>query len=142
MERMDRFRGLTLSDGDRKRLTAMLSGGKTMSARTWRRIRVLQLLDEGLSVRTTAKAVGQYPREVSRVGKRYLARRLDAALSDEPRPAVRGATRARIVSTGGSASTATAFASASSAARPTSTHSRQLCSYACDAIAAPRAARR
>lgn len=83
---MDRFRGLTLSDGDRKRLTAMLSGGKTMSARTWRRIRVLQLLDEGSSVRATAKAVGQYPREVSRVGKRYLARGIDAALSDEPRP--------------------------------------------------------
>ena len=57
-----------------------------MSARTWRRIRVLELLDEGLSVRTTAKAVGGYPREVSRVGRRYLALGLDAALTDDPRP--------------------------------------------------------
>ena len=83
---MDRFRGLTLSDGDRKRLAAMLSGGKVMSARKWRRIRVLQLLDAGTTVRATATAVGQYPREVSRVGKRYVTRGLDAALSEEPRP--------------------------------------------------------
>ena len=57
-----------------------------MKARTWRRIRVLLLLDEENSVRSTAKAVGGYPREVSRVGKRYLARGLEAALTDDPRP--------------------------------------------------------
>jgi transposase len=56
-----------------------------MSARTWRRIRILELLDEGLSVRATAKSVGSYPREISRVGKRYIARGLQAALTDEPR---------------------------------------------------------
>ena len=58
-----------------------------MSARTWRRVRVLELLDEGNSVRATAKAVGGYPREISRVGKRYLAGGLETALSDEPRGA-------------------------------------------------------
>jgi hypothetical protein len=57
-----------------------------MTARQWRRARVLQLLDQGLSVRATAMLVEQYPLEVSRVGKRYVARGLEAALSEEPRP--------------------------------------------------------
>ena len=83
---MDRFRGLTLTDADRKQLAKMLTGGNEMNARTWRRIRVLQLLDQGSSVRATAAAVGQYPREVSRVGKRYVTRGLQVALTDEPRP--------------------------------------------------------
>ncbi|WP_419249707.1 hypothetical protein [Sandaracinus amylolyticus] len=39
-----------------------------------------------MSVRATAIAVGGYPREVSRVAKRYAERGLDAALSDDPRP--------------------------------------------------------
>jgi hypothetical protein len=56
------------------------------SARTWRRIRVLLLLDEGWSVPATAKAVGGYPREVSRGGKRYLAGGVDMALTDDERP--------------------------------------------------------
>ena len=47
---------------------------------------MLQLLDEGFSVRATATAVGQYPREISRVGKRYLAHGLEIALSDDARP--------------------------------------------------------
>jgi transposase len=57
-----------------------------MTARVWRRIRVLLLLDEGNSVRSTAKAVGGFPREISRVGKRYLELGLDAALSEKLRP--------------------------------------------------------
>jgi len=57
-----------------------------MTALMWRRIRVLFLLDEGNSARATAKAVGGYPREVSRVGKRYLKGGLEFALSDDPRP--------------------------------------------------------
>jgi hypothetical protein len=57
-----------------------------MTARQWRRIRVLQLLDQGLSVRATASLVEQYPREVSRVGKRYVAPRAETALGEEPRP--------------------------------------------------------
>lgn len=57
-----------------------------MTALTWRRIRVLFLLDEGNSVRATAKAVGGYPREVSRVGKRICEGGLELALSDDARP--------------------------------------------------------
>jgi hypothetical protein len=80
-----RFAGLKLAKKDRASLARLKAKGTQMSARTWRRVRVLELLDEGNSVRTTAKAVGGYPREVSRVGKRYLAGGLEAALSDEPR---------------------------------------------------------
>jgi putative transposase len=80
-----RFTGLKLAKKDRAALATRKSKGKQMSARIWRRIRVLELLDEGLSVRATAKAVGAYPREVSRVGKRYVAGGLDAALTDEAR---------------------------------------------------------
>ncbi len=86
MVQSKRFTGLKLSAADRGRLKRMQSGRVRMSPRTWRRIRVLFLLDEGFSVRSAATAVGGYPREVSRVGKRYVARGLEAALSDEPRP--------------------------------------------------------
>ena len=37
-------------------------------------------------MRATAKAVGGYPREVSRVGKRFLEGGVEHALSDDPRP--------------------------------------------------------
>ncbi|MDX2091310.1 MAG: helix-turn-helix domain-containing protein [Kofleriaceae bacterium] len=84
MKASTRFAGLTLAKKDRATLAAMQRKGK-LSARTWRRIRVLELLDQGQSVRETAKAAGTYPREVSRVGKRYVARGLQAALTDEPR---------------------------------------------------------
>jgi putative transposase len=83
---MARFSGLQLSDEDRRQLSEMQSGGKTMTTRQWRRIRVLELLDGGETVRATAAAVGQYTREVSRVGKRYLTGGLLHALSDDPRP--------------------------------------------------------
>ncbi len=85
MKATPRFTGLKLTTKDRADLAARKRKGARMSARTWRRIRVLELLDESLSVRATAKAVGSFPREVSRVGKRYLARGLEAALTDEPR---------------------------------------------------------
>jgi homeodomain-containing protein len=80
-----RFAGLKLAEKDRASLGRLKAKGTQMSARTWRRVRVLELLDEGNSVRATAQAVGGYPREVSRVGKRYLAGGLETALSDEPR---------------------------------------------------------
>jgi hypothetical protein len=85
MEKQKRFAGLKLTRRDRAKLGAMKRDGARMSARTWRRIRVLELLDSGESVRATAKSVGTFPREVSRVGKRYLARGLEAALTDDPR---------------------------------------------------------
>jgi transposase len=81
-----RFRGLKLTEDHRKQLVGRHAGGERMTARVWRRIRVLLLLDEGNSVRATAKAVGGYPREISRVGKRYLERGLEAALSEDARP--------------------------------------------------------
>jgi transposase len=81
-----RFAGLKLTPKDRAALKDMQRGRKKLSARGWRRIRVLLLLDGGLSVREAALAVGGYPREVSRVGKRYVGRGLEAALTDEPRP--------------------------------------------------------
>jgi hypothetical protein len=88
MTRTTRFTGLKLTDNDRAALRAM-GGGSTrekLTARKWRRVRTLLLLDAGNSVRATALAVGGYPREVSRVGKRYLARGLEAALTEDPRP--------------------------------------------------------
>jgi hypothetical protein len=85
MEAPKRFAGLKLSKKDRAELATRRSKGKLMSARTWRRVRVLELLDQGMSVRATAKAAGTFPREVSRVGKRYLVGGLSAALTDEPR---------------------------------------------------------
>jgi hypothetical protein len=85
MKQSTRFTGLELSKADRAKLRAMQAGSRRLTARMWRRVRVLLLLDGGFSVRKTAKAVGGYPREVSRVGKRYVVRGLEAALTDEPR---------------------------------------------------------
>ena len=64
----------------------MQRGRGELTARTWRRVRVLLLLDGGQSVRATATAVGGYPREISRVGKRYLQAGLKHALTEDPRP--------------------------------------------------------
>ncbi|MGE5101750.1 MAG: hypothetical protein ACM3SX_17340 [Deltaproteobacteria bacterium] len=41
--------------------------------RMWRRVRTLLLLDPGYTVTATAEAVGTYRREMTRIGKRYLA---------------------------------------------------------------------
>ena len=82
----ERFSGLSLSDTDKAKLGELKAGGNKMTARRWRRIRILELLDQGLSARAAAQAAGCYPREVARVGKRYVARGLEAALTDEPRP--------------------------------------------------------
>jgi putative transposase len=88
MKSTERLTQLELTTSDRATLRARASGRtrEQLSARKWRRIRTLLLLDEGESVRATARAVGGYPREVSRVGKRYLAGGLEHALSDDPRP--------------------------------------------------------
>lgn len=47
---------------------------------------MLLLLDAGQTVRATAVAVGGYPREVSRVAKRYLVAGLEHALTEDARP--------------------------------------------------------
>ena len=82
----NRFRGLKLRPEDRAELLSMQRGRASLTARTWRRIRVLLLLDQGETVRATAVAVGGYPREISRVGKRYLNDGLRKALTDDARP--------------------------------------------------------
>jgi hypothetical protein len=79
-----RFPGLRLKAKERKAIAAAMRGG--ISGRSWKRMRMLQLLDEGNTLDATSKALGTYPREVRRVGWRYLERGLDAALTDEPRP--------------------------------------------------------
>jgi hypothetical protein len=62
------------------------SGRRRLSERRWRRIRILELLDREWKQRQTATAVGTYPREVRRVGGRYLELGLEGALTDDPRP--------------------------------------------------------
>lgn len=86
MKRTKRFAGLKLTVGDREELLRKQRGRGALTARVWRRVRVLLLLDEGQTVRGTAAAVGGYPREVSRVGKRYLEAGLAHALTEDARP--------------------------------------------------------
>jgi len=85
MAKTRRFTGLSLSKKDRALLRKMRAKG-SMTGRRWRRIQALLLLDQGLSLRQTAAAVGGYGREMSRVAWRYLDRGLTAALGEEPRP--------------------------------------------------------
>ena len=47
---------------------------------------LLELLDNRWTIQRTADAAGTFPREVRRVGRRYLQRGLEAALSEDPRP--------------------------------------------------------
>ena len=75
-----------MSAAEREALKAKRRGGRALSDRYWRRIRILELLDRGWKLSQTAVAVGTYPREVRRVGSRYLERGLEAALTDDPRP--------------------------------------------------------
>ncbi len=58
--------GLELSSEDRAALKVL--GRQRLSARVWRRVRILQLLDDGWTLADTAAAAGTYPREVRRVG--------------------------------------------------------------------------
>lgn len=81
-----RFNGLSLHEDDRKALQAMQRGKAPEKPRRLLRGRILLLLDDGYTVRKTAEIVGGYPREISRVGKRYVAGGLVHALSDDPRP--------------------------------------------------------
>ena len=60
--------GLQLTAAERQTLRAARGGGRRLSERGWRRIRILELLDRGWKQSQTATAVGTYPREVRRVG--------------------------------------------------------------------------
>jgi len=81
-----RFPGLHLSARDRRFLAAQTRDGRAVSARRWKRIRILELLHAQWSLADVAEAIGTYPREVRRVGWRYLDRGVQEALTDEPRP--------------------------------------------------------
>jgi hypothetical protein len=81
-----RFPGLCLSAKDRQFLAARTRDGRAVPARTWKRIRILELLHEQWSLADVAAAIGTYPREVRRVGWRYLDHGVEAALTDDPRP--------------------------------------------------------
>ena len=63
---------------DRTALKAKRRGGRALSDRNWRRMRILELLDQGWQLSQIAQAGGTYPREVRRVGWRYLERGLEA----------------------------------------------------------------
>ena len=78
--------GLHLSARDRRFLAAQTRDGRAVSARRWKRIRILELLHAQWSLADVAEAIGTYPREVRRVGWRYLDRGVQDALTDEPRP--------------------------------------------------------
>src|SRR5262245_46352906 len=67
-----RFPGLCLSATDRQFLAAQTRDGRAVSARSWKRIRILELLHKHWSLADVAAAIGTYPREVRRVGWRYL----------------------------------------------------------------------
>lgn len=84
--RRPRFPGLHLSAKDRQFLADQTRDGRAVSARTWKRIRMLELLHEQWALADVAGAVGTYPREVRRVAWRYLERGVQDALRDDPRP--------------------------------------------------------
>src|SRR5215470_80691 len=84
--RRPRFPGLDLRARDRQFLADQTRDGRAVPARTWKRIRMLELLHEQGSLAEVAKAIGTYPREVRRVGWRYLTQGVHAALTDDPRP--------------------------------------------------------
>jgi hypothetical protein len=75
---------LELSAADRAALKALAR--KKVKARVWRRVRILQLLDEGWTMADAATAAGTYPREVRRVRLRFLAGGLAEALGEDARP--------------------------------------------------------
>jgi hypothetical protein len=86
MKGSQRFKGLTLTAADRKELRRRAGAGKKWTARVWRRMQSLQMLDRGMTLTATAAALGTFRREVSRVASRYLDQGLEHALSEEPRP--------------------------------------------------------
>lgn len=63
----------------------MLSKG-TWPARALKRARILQLLDEGWTVRDVMVSTGSYPLTIRKIGYRYLSGGLDEALNERPRP--------------------------------------------------------
>jgi Homeodomain-like domain len=86
VKKPNRFTKLKVAAKDLAELRRMRAGGRMHSARTWRRMMTLEHLAGGKSLRATAKAVGGYPREVTRVARRYMSGGLSLALSDDRQP--------------------------------------------------------
>jgi putative transposase len=80
------FPGLHLAAKDRQFLADQTREGRAVSSRTWKRIRMLELLHAEWTLADVAEALGTYPREVRRVGWRYLDHGVQAALTDDARP--------------------------------------------------------
>ncbi|HEY7725046.1 MAG TPA: helix-turn-helix domain-containing protein [Anaeromyxobacteraceae bacterium] len=80
----NRVAAIELSAEDREAVKALAR--KPVKARVWRRVRILQLLDQGWTMADTATAAGTYPREVRRVRGRFLAGGLADALGEDARP--------------------------------------------------------
>ena len=85
MKGSQRFKGLKLSAADRRELRRRGGAGHRFTARIWRRMQTLLLLDRGMTLTAAAAALGTYGREVSRVARRYEAKGLEYALGEEPR---------------------------------------------------------
>jgi hypothetical protein len=77
---------LRLAAADQRTLKEKRGGRQSLSERRWHRIRILELFASRVEGDTDGSGGGTYPREVRRVGWRYLERGLAAALSDDPRP--------------------------------------------------------
>jgi hypothetical protein len=76
---------LSLLPEDRARLEALMRRGRS-SARVFKRVRILQLLDQGQPPAFIREALGASFQVIQRVGQRYGARGLEAALGERPRP--------------------------------------------------------
>lgn len=83
-KRQPPFPGLSLSSKDRDELKR-LRRSSTLSERSWRRMRMLEMLDQSWNLSEVAAALNTYPREVRRVGRRYLEAGLAHALKDDHR---------------------------------------------------------
>lgn len=77
------FPGLQLAEEDKAVLKLRMQ--TNLPGFRWRRVHMLRLLDRGDSVADVAAALMTHPREVRRVGWRYLDMGLEASLVDEER---------------------------------------------------------
>ena len=76
---------LPLSEEEKEKVKQILNKGKA-SARIFKRARVLELFDEGLTSPTIARYVGVTAETVRRIGWNYVKGGLKQALYDAPRP--------------------------------------------------------
>jgi transposase len=73
-----------LSESDKEKVRKLLKAKKN-SGRLFTRALILKMLDQSLRVGFVAQAVGVSGRTVTNIGRRYLAKGLDYAISENPR---------------------------------------------------------